>query len=482
MGECRQRGLRNYTTGLQQLKISQIHRVYSLLFLAPFFLYEDWVLSSILIIGGLILLNIEKISQSIINLEWREIIFFIYAFHMLFGERHFGYVGFEPLFVTEIVIAILTISYAKDLIKIRRVLFVYYLLVFIGIGFAFVYSFQYGLDAVRDSFMLLYAFWVPIIYHIFRTEKQYDFFFSLLKLFIVLKAIAYCYEAAMILMGYQTITFEGFRFGVGYVMPTLIVIALFLPFKKIGWKYKLLSLMMIPAVFTIFHRSIFLGIILAIIVIFIVGGVESKRNILQYGVTSFIILVGFLIYYNSIIEVDIFNVLETKVSLDEGNINFRVLSWEYVLENFYDHFLLGYGVGRPVMYVYQNVFYPTVDLSYFEIRDHGGNAQPHNSYLNILTRFGIMIFPIFLYAIFQPVFKFMQHIHRKKVNGLEPYSRFLLLIGFMMSMYVLAFFNVVLEGPHHSFPFWLAIGMLLSFGRSGNFTPKIVRIKKHTSN
>lgn len=463
------------------MKISQIHKIYPLIFLTPFFLYEDWVSSTILLIIGLILVHVEKISQSIISLEWREYIFFIYAFHMLFGERQFGYVGFEPLFITEIVLVILTISYAKDLIKVRRVLFVYYLLVFIGLGFAFVYFFQYGLDAVRDSFMLFYAFWVPIIYHIFRSEKQYDLFFSLLKLFIVLKAIAYFYEAVMIIMGYQTITFEGFRFGVGYIMPALIVIALFLPFKKIGWKYKVLSLMMIPAVFTVFHRSIFLGIMLAIIVIFIIGGVESKRNILKYGITSLLILIGFLIYYNSIIEIDIFDVLEAKASLDEGNINFRVLSWQYVLDNFYDHYLLGYGVGRPIMYVYQNVFYSTVDLSYFEIRDLDGNAQPHNSYLNILARFGVLIFPIFLYAIFQPIFKFMSYINNKRVNGMEPYTRYLLLTGFLMSMYVLAFFNVVLEGPHHSFPFWLAIGMLLSFGRSGNFKPKVIRIEKSAS-
>lgn len=460
------------------MKVSQINKIYPLIFLAPFFLYEDWVLATALLIVGSLLLSIEKINQSIIRLDWREYLFFIYAFHILFGERQFGYIGFEPLFITEIVIGILTLSYVKDLIQVRKVLFVYYLLVAIGVGFAMVYSFQYGLDAVRDSFMLLYAFWVPIVYHVFRSEKQYDLFFSLLKLFIVLKAIAYCYEAAMIIMGYQAITFEGFRFGVGYIMPAMIVIILFLPFKRIGWQYKVLSLLMIPAVFTVFHRSIFLGIMLGIIFIFIIGGVESKRNILKYGVTSLIFLMGFLIYYNSIIEVDIFDVLEAKASLDEGNINFRVLSWQYVLDNFYDHFLLGYGVGRPIMYVYQNVFYPTVDLSYFEIRDLDGNAQPHNSYLNILARFGIMIFPIFLYAIFQPIFRFMKYIHKKRVNGTEPYTRFLLLTGFLMSMYVLTFFNVVLEGPHHSFPFWLVIGMLLSYGRSGNFTPKVVKIKK----
>tara|TARA_R100001143_G_scaffold63603_3_gene73740 strand:- start:11234 stop:12628 length:1395 start_codon:yes stop_codon:yes gene_type:complete len=464
------------------LKLSQLHKIYPLFFLAPFFLYEDWLLSTILLVVGLILINIEKISHSIISLEWREIVFFIYAFHMLFGERHFGYVGFEPLFITEIVIAILTISYANDLIRVRRVLFVYYLLVAIGLSFAFIYFFQHGLDAIRDSFMLLYAFWVPLVYHIFRSEKQYDLFFSLLKLFIVLKAIAYCYEAAMIILGYQSITFEGFRFGVGYVLPSLIVIALFLPLKRIGWKYKILSLLMIPAVFTIFHRSIFLGIILAILIIFISGGVELKRTIIKYGIVSLIMLVGFLIYYNSIIDVNIFDILEAKSSLDEGNINFRFISWQYVLDNFYDHFLLGYGVGRPVMYVYQNVFYPTVDLSYFAIRDSGGNAQPHNSYLNILTRFGVLIFPIFLYAIFQPLFKIIKNFHKKRVNGMEPYTRYLLLIGFLMIMYVLAFFNVVLEGPHHSFPFWMSIGMLLSYGRSGNFTPKIIRIEKVVSN
>jgi O-antigen ligase len=191
-----------------------------------------------------------------------------------------------------------------------------------------------------------------------------------------------------------------------------------------------------------------------------------------------VFLTGFLIYYNMIVDVDIFRVLELKTSLEEGNINYRVLSWEHVMEKFYEHFILGYGVGRPVMFAYQNIFYSTVEMTYFEIRDFGGNAQPHNSYLNVLTRFGILIFPLFLYAIFQPLFKIKQYVSKKNTNGYHSYSMYLLLIGFLMLMYVFTFFNVVLEGPHHSFAFWLVIGMLLSFGRAGNLSPKIVRIKK----
>ena len=433
-------------------------------------------MSLMMLFIGVALVHWEKIDTGIMKLDWRELLFFIYAFHMLFGERHFAYIGIEPLFVTEIVLGILIFSYAKELMKVRRILAVYYLLVLIGAGYAFVYFFQYKLDAVRDAFMLLYAFWVPVVYHVFRGKNHYELFFSLLKLFIVLKAIAYIYEITMIVLGYKSISFEGFRFGVGYILPSLIVISIFLPFRKIDWKYKLIALIMVPAVFTVFHRSIFMGIILGVVLIYLIGNRDARGNIFKYGVTSLTLLIGFLLYYNTLVEVDIFRILEVKSSFDEGNINYRIISWNHVLDNFYDHFLLGFGVGRPIMYVYQNIFYTSVDLTYFQIRDLEGNAQPHNSYLNILARFGILIFPIFLYAIFQPLFRLMKYVRQKGKNGMEPYNRFLLLIGFLILMYILAFFNVVLEGPHHSFPFWLVIGMLLSFGRAGNFSPKTVRL------
>src|SRR5690625_7589654 len=95
--------------------------------------------------------------------------------------------------------------------------------------------------------MLVYALWVPIIYHVFQRKQHYEFFFQLLKIFIALKAAAYCYEAVMILLGQRAITFEGFRFGVGYIVPALVVISLFLPLRHISLPYKILSLLMLPA-------------------------------------------------------------------------------------------------------------------------------------------------------------------------------------------------------------------------------------------
>lgn len=459
-----------------------LHILYAAVFLLPLFLYEEVMLSAMLGGAGIMLMSYEKISHQLTKLSWREFVFIIYMFHMLFGERSFAQVGMQPIFITEIVLAVLTLSYAKDLLRVRKVLFVYYLIVLVGLAYAFIYLFDYRIDAIRDSFMLLYAFWVPLVYHIFRKEELYDLFFNLLKLFIVLSAIHYVYEFVLILMDLRAIVFEGFRFGIGYIMPSLIVISLFLPLKYIDWKYKLLSLIMIPAVFTAFHRSIFLGIILAVALIFVIGHFQSRKNILIYGAAASAVMVGFLILYNMYVEVDLFRILEIKTSMEEGNINYRVMSWEHVLGKFYENMILGFGVGKPIMFMYQNVLYDAVNLTYFEIAQIPyANAQPHNSYLNILARFGILIFPLFLLTLFAPLFKIRHFIELKGHNGMQVYSRFLFLTGFLLFMYVFAFFNVVLEGPHHSFPFWLVIGMLLSFGRVGHFSPKIIRLKRVVS-
>lgn len=451
------------------------------LFLLPFFLYSDLLLSAIMTALGYVLLKYEKIDEAISALDWREYLFFIYMFHMMFGERDFAYVGFEPLFITEIVIFGLVLSYAKDLLQIRKTLFVYYLMVMIGLAFAFLYFPENKLDAIRDSFMLVYAIWVPIVYHVFKQEKHYDLFFMLLKLFIVLKAVSYFYEAVMILSGQRTLSFEGFRFGVGYIVPSLIVLSLFLPLRHLDLKYKAVSLVMIPAVFTLFHRSIFLGIALAVLIIFVIGSNLTKKKIVTYGLISAVLMIAFLFYYNSVVDVDLFAILEAKTSLEEGNINYRFLSWQHVLDKFYQHYILGFGVGRPLFFSQYNVFYSTIELTYFQIRDLDGNAQPHNSYLNMLARFGVLLFPLFLYAILKPLKKIPEFLRVKRKGGDHAYSKFLFLIGFLVIMYVWAFFNVVLEGPHHSFHFWLVTGMILSFGRSGNFSRRYVRIRKSFS-
>ncbi|MEX0769235.1 MAG: hypothetical protein WD035_00780, partial [Balneolaceae bacterium] len=118
-----------------------------------------------------------------------------------------------------------------------------------------------------------------------------------------------------------------------------------------------------------------------------------------------------------------------------------------------------------------------INLSYFDVRDLGGNAQPHNSYLNILTRFGVVIFPLFLYAVWKPFERFLVLLRQRKSRNIN-FNGLLLIAGLLVLMYVFAFFNVVLESPHHSFPFWLAVGLILNYGRKRNSMPEKIRLSK----
>lgn len=463
------------------INLNRPHNLMAVVFLLPFFLYEDLILAAMIFVAGMVIIWLEQFRERLSTLQPREYLFFLFMFHMLFGERNFAYLGLEPIFITEVMIACLAFLYRRELLQVHRNLLIYYILVAFGLLWGLAYVYDYRIDALRDSLMLVYAIWVPIIYHVFARRKSYDLFFDLLKLFIVLKAIAYLYEGAMILMGLQRIVFEGFRFNVGYVVPSLVVLTIFLPFRHIGLPYKILALMMIPAVFTLFHRSIFLGLFLAILILFIAGRVPVKKMVLAYGTASIVLLGSFLVYYNELVDVDLFLILEEKTRTDEGNINYRLEAWDKVMEKYYEHAILGYGVGRPVMYVYANVFYDTVDLDYFDVRDLGGNVQPHNSYLNVLTRFGIIIFPFFLYALWKPVERLIIMAKTNKSNG-EQFLRLLLIAGFLAVIYVFAFFNVVLESPHHAFPFWLVIAMALAFGRRRNSPPKKIVVEKVNGN
>jgi len=447
------------------------------LFLLPFYLYENLVIASGFFVIGFLIVRYEEIGKRLHDLEIREFVFFTYMFHMLIGERDFAYVGIEPIFITEITLFILGVFYIRRLIKVRKLLLPYYLLVVVGLLFALVYFPEYRLSALRDSLMIVYAIWVPIVYNVFSNKKIYDLFFELLKVFIVIKAVHYLYRITLIVTGLWFPTFEGFRFSVGYIIPSLVVISLVLPLREFSLKYKLLCLVMILAVFTAFHRSIFLGILLVYAVYFVMGSWKTQKSLIRYGTTGLTAIIAFIMIYTAYTDFDLLAFMEQKTSLDEGNINYRFIAWDLAFDKFQENFLIGFGVGKPLLFVQGNVFYDTADLTYFQIRNLGGNAQPHNSYVSILARFGILVFSLFVWTLVKPLKYGLENIFSIKKFSLPIYNLYLLLLGFLLFMYVFTFFNVVLEGPHHAFPFWLAIGLVLRYNRFALKYPKVKLVK-----
>lgn len=451
--------------------MNRIRKYYKILvLLLPFYLYNGLYWATLFSIISFFLIEYSEVKDQINNLDWREVIFFAYLIHLLFGERDFTYVGIGKLYITEITLAVLIFMYRKELFSLKKMLSVYYLLTIIAGIWAIAYLPFYKINALRDALMLGYVIWVPIVYTVFDKHKKFDLFIGLVKVLIVVKTIYYIHRILLIITGHMNLAttgLEGFRFGVGIIVPGLAVMMLLLPLKEYNWKYRICSLVLILATFTEFHRSMFLGIALAAIVFFIMGTAKTKKIMIMYGTIGAVLLVGFIIYYNTLIQVDIYTILQQKFSSGSANVNYRFMAWNQAITDFKNNPVLGYGLGKPLLLIISNKLYPVSNLSYWQIAAiPGGNAQPHNSYLNIFVRFGMFNFLIFLGGILYPLKKigFMRKV--KKLD-MAMYNRYLLFLGFLIFMYTYAGFNVVLESPYHGVPFWISIGMVLRYSNAG---------------
>ena len=78
--------------------------------------------------------------------------------------------------------------------------------------------------------------------------------------------------------------------------------------------------------------------------------------------------------------------------------------------------------------------------------------SPHNFHLNIMSRFGVLLFMIWTYFLIQ----LLRPLFKKQLQGKR------LLIGcILLAFLVNASFDVFLEGPMGAFPFWTWMGLYL---------------------
>jgi O-antigen ligase len=78
--------------------------------------------------------------------------------------------------------------------------------------------------------------------------------------------------------------------------------------------------------------------------------------------------------------------------------------------------------------------------------------SPHNFHLNIMSRFGVLLFMIWMYFLIQ----LLKPLFKKQLQGKR------LLIGCILLAFLLnASFDVFLEGPMGAFQFWTWLGLYL---------------------
>lgn len=125
----------------------------------------------------------------------------------------------------------------------------------------------------------------------------------------------------------------------------------------------------------------------------------------------------------------------------EKNVLWRLLWWGNILDYSFSkqYFATGKGLGMSL------ALSDEIKTSDEELR------SPHNFHLNIMARFGVILFFVWMYWIYlmlKPIFK-------KQLGTLS-----LAISCIIMAFLINASFDVFLEGPMGAFPFWTWVGLL----------------------
>ncbi|NQT66484.1 MAG: O-antigen ligase family protein [Actinobacteria bacterium] len=142
-----------------------------------------------------------------------------------------------------------------------------------------------------------------------------------------------------------------------------------------------------------------------------------------------------------------------KTSVSAVNAKWRLIVWKDIIKKSMQRPILGYGFGM----LYNNETFKVTRQGYV---GDVGFIDPHNSYLSILYRTGIvglLIFLLFIISFFVKMIKFLR--------GCQDLSISIYMISILSAViYILgySFFLVVLEGPHMGIFLWVFIGLALS--------------------
>jgi hypothetical protein len=126
----------------------------------------------------------------------------------------------------------------------------------------------------------------------------------------------------------------------------------------------------------------------------------------------------------------------------EDNVVWRFVWWAKILDYSFSspNFFIGKGLGMSLATDDDII---TLDESL---------RSPHNFHLNIMARFGVLVFLIWFYFLVQ----LLKPLFKKQLEGRR------LLIGCVLLAFLLnAGFDVFLEGPMGAFPFWTWLGLYL---------------------
>ena len=323
------------------------------------------------------------------------------------------------------------------------------------------------LDLIRDSFIFQYGWFVFILF-LFKDkiEQVWETLFFIYKWFpfvallnFILQYFVPFFETVTPFGGIPILLYKNGDMGVQLLISTLLLLY---TFEKKPLKWRVLLSLVIALDFLILASYSRSGIVafLSSMLCFIYFNKDIQlqsrvRLLLKY--LPVILLIVTPIYINIKVTENFqgrsvgFEQIKNNFSsiiggttdaTSEDNVIWRLVWWAKILDYSFSapNFFIGKGLGMSL----------ATDDDIITLDEN--LRSPHNFHLNIMARFGVLIFLIWTYFLIQvlkPLFK-KQLIARRLLIGC-------ILLAFLIN----ASFDVFLEGPMGAFPFWTWVGLYL---------------------
>ena len=145
-------------------------------------------------------------------------------------------------------------------------------------------------------------------------------------------------------------------------------------------------------------------------------------------------------------------------SQEANNVNWRLSMWKFMLEKTAHEPVLGVGFGKPTNFVWRGMIYDARTGDKTNTQDVTG---PHNSFVNMLFRMGLLGLLPLLALLVIAGFRSWRLLVREKLAALDR-AFALTSVAMVVAVAVAACFSVALEGPYIGLFFWLALGLVLA--------------------
>ena len=323
------------------------------------------------------------------------------------------------------------------------------------------------IDLIRDSFIFQYGWFVFILF-LFKEKLEiiwetlffiYKWFPFVALLNFILQYFVPFFETVAPFGGIPILLYKNGDMGVQLLISTLLLLY---TFENKTLKWRVLLSLVIALDFLILASYSRSGIVafLASMLCFIYFNKDIQlqarvRILIKY--LPIILLIVTPIYIN-IKVADNFQgravgleqiknnfssiVGGTTDATSENNVVWRLVWWAKIIDYSLSspNFFIGKGLGMNL----------ATDDDIITLDD--SLRSPHNFHLNIMSRFGVLIFMIWMYFLIQ----LLKPLFKKQLQGKR------LLIGCILLAFLLnASFDVFLEGPMGAFPFWTWLGLYL---------------------